>query len=122
MKKDARMKLWVPASQPRSGKENVRLPCTRLCIDKLSKLLGWGENKLPPPPPPRKGNGEHPSSTDRVNRRQRLMETILKIPSATLNVCLVEGKIKPLEQVFHFLVSFLIRESSLTALGRQERM
>lgn len=120
MKKDARMKPWVPDSQPRSGKENVRLPCTRLCIDKLSKLLGWRENKLPFFIS-QKGKWRTPFEY-RVNRRQRLMETILKILSATLNVCLVEGKIKPLEQVFHFLVSFLIRESSLTALGRQERM
>lgn len=63
---------------------------------------------------------------DRISQTQtkwtwgeRLMENILKNPLATLCVCFLKGKIKPLDEVFHFLVSFLILESPLTTLGRQ---
>lgn len=61
------------------------------------------------------GNGELWSLQTERRRGRRL-------PSATWNVCFVKGEIKPSQQVFHFLVSFLIRESSLTTLGRQEGM
>lgn len=43
----------------------------------------------------------------------------LKNPLATLGVCFLKGRIKLSDQVFHFLVSFLILESPPTALGGQ---